>query len=68
MGLHALGTAGVLFTESYAGFQVAIPVGLLVSAFFAAGAHWWTRLSEPMHSPRRPGSDPDPSPSRWQTR
>jgi len=38
MGLHALGTAGVLFTESYAGFQVAIPVGLLVSAFFAAGS------------------------------
>jgi adenylate cyclase len=38
MGLHAMGTAGVLFTESYAGFQVAIPVGLLVSAFFAAGS------------------------------
>ncbi len=38
MGLHALGTTGVLFSESYAGFQVAIPVGLLVSAFFAAGS------------------------------
>ena len=32
------GTAGVLFSESRAGFQVAIPVGLLVSAFFAAGS------------------------------
>ena len=29
---------GVLFSESRAGFQVAIPVGLLVSAFFAAGS------------------------------
>jgi adenylate cyclase len=38
MGLHAFGTAGVLFSESRAGFQVAIPVGLLVSAFFAAGS------------------------------
>ncbi len=38
IGLHAFGTAGVLFSESRAGFQVAIPVGLLVSAFFAAGS------------------------------
>ena len=38
MGLHAFGTAGVLFSESRAGFQIAIPVGLLVSAFFAAGS------------------------------
>ncbi len=38
MGLHAFGTTGVLFSESRAGFQVAIPVGLLVSAFFAAGS------------------------------
>ena len=38
MGLHALGTTGVLFTHDYAGFQVAIPVGLLVSAVFAAGS------------------------------
>ena len=38
MALHAFGTAGVLFSESRAGFQVAIPVGLLVSAFFAAGS------------------------------
>ncbi|HWL33998.1 MAG TPA: adenylate/guanylate cyclase domain-containing protein [Gaiellaceae bacterium] len=38
MGLHAFGTAGVLFSESHAGFQIAIPVGLLVSAFFAVGS------------------------------
>jgi class 3 adenylate cyclase len=38
MGLHAFGTAGVLFSESRAGFQIAIPVGLLVSAFFAAAS------------------------------
>jgi adenylate cyclase len=40
MGLHAFGTTGVLFSESRAGFQVAIPVGLLVSAVFAAGSAW----------------------------
>ena len=38
LGLHAIGTAHVLFTEEFAGFQVAIPVGLLVSATFAAGS------------------------------
>ena len=38
MGLHAIGTAGVLFTEDHAGFKVAIPVGLLVSAVFAAAS------------------------------
>jgi class 3 adenylate cyclase len=38
LGLHAFGTVGVLFSESRAGFQIAIPVGLLVSAFFAAGS------------------------------
>src|SRR5262245_40067179 len=38
MGLHALGTQQVLFTREYSGFQVAIPVGLLVSAVFAAGS------------------------------
>ncbi|HET8953614.1 MAG TPA: adenylate/guanylate cyclase domain-containing protein [Solirubrobacteraceae bacterium] len=38
MGLHAFGTAGVLFSESRAGFQIAIPVGLLVSAAFAVGS------------------------------
>ena len=38
MGLHALGTPGVLFTSDHAGFKVAIPVGLLVSAAFAAAS------------------------------
>ena len=38
LGLHAIGTPGVLFQSTHAGFQVAIPVGLLVSAVFAAGS------------------------------
>ena len=38
MGLHALGTPGVLFSADHAGFKVAIPIGLLVSATFAAGS------------------------------
>jgi adenylate cyclase len=38
LGLHAIGTAGVLFTKEHAGFMVAIPVGLLVSALFAFGS------------------------------
>jgi len=38
MGLHALGTHEILFAQDLAGFQVAIPVGLLVSAVFAAGS------------------------------
>jgi class 3 adenylate cyclase len=38
MGLHAIGTHGVLFSKEYSGFQVAIPVGLLVSASFAAAS------------------------------
>ena len=37
LGLHVL-HAGVLFQSTHAGFQVAIPVGLLVSAVFAAGS------------------------------
>ena len=36
--LHALGTPSILFSEEHAGFQVAIPVGLLVSAIFAVGS------------------------------
>ena len=47
MGLHAFGTAGVLFSESRAGFQIAIPVGLLVSAFFAAGSAFVDVRPEP---------------------
>jgi adenylate cyclase len=38
MGLHALGTPGVLFTADHSGFKVAIPVGLLGSACFAAAS------------------------------
>ena len=38
MSLHALGTPGVLFSADHAGFKVAIPIGLLVSAAFAGGS------------------------------
>jgi adenylate cyclase len=36
--LHAIGTPTILFSQEHAGFQVAIPVGLLVGAVFAAGS------------------------------
>jgi class 3 adenylate cyclase len=36
--LHALGTPTILFADEHAGFQVAIPVGLLVSAIFAVAS------------------------------
>jgi adenylate cyclase len=36
--LHAIGTPNMLFSQEHAGFQVAIPVGLLLSAFFAVGS------------------------------
>ena len=38
LGLHALGTPGILFVGERSGFQVAIPVGLLVSAVFATAS------------------------------
>jgi adenylate cyclase len=38
LGLHALGTAGVLFTHEYAGFKVANPVGLVLAALFAVAS------------------------------
>jgi class 3 adenylate cyclase len=38
LGLHALGTPGVLFSHEHAGFQVAVPVGLLLSSAFAAAS------------------------------
>jgi adenylate cyclase len=38
LGLHAIGTPGVLFTGELSGFKVAIPVGLLVAAVFAVGS------------------------------
>ncbi len=34
LGLHAIGTPGILFTSELSGFKVAIPVGLLVAALF----------------------------------
>jgi class 3 adenylate cyclase len=36
--LHALGTVGVLFKRQYAGFKIAIPVGLLIAALFASAS------------------------------
>jgi len=38
LGLHALGTPGLLFKGTHAGFLVAIPIGLLVSAVFAGAS------------------------------
>jgi adenylate cyclase len=38
LGLHALGTTGVLFTSEHGGFMVAITIGLLVAAVFAFGS------------------------------
>ena len=38
MLLHAVGTHEILFTQQHAGFQVAISVGLVISAVFAAGS------------------------------
>ncbi len=36
--LHAIGTPTILFSEEHSGFQVAIPVGLLVGGVFALGS------------------------------
>lgn len=38
LGLHALGTAGVLFAHEYAGFKVANPVGLVLAGLFAVAS------------------------------
>jgi class 3 adenylate cyclase len=38
LGLHAFGTAGVLFDEPLAGFKVAIPVGCCVAALFGGAS------------------------------
>jgi adenylate cyclase len=38
LGLHALGTVGVLFTDEHAGFKIANPVGLLVASLFAVAS------------------------------
>ncbi|MBV9003645.1 MAG: hypothetical protein JO181_03235, partial [Solirubrobacterales bacterium] len=34
LGLHAIGTPGILFSNQLSGFMVAIPVGLLVASVF----------------------------------
>src|SRR5581483_3313614 len=47
MLLHAIGTHDVLFTHQHAGFQIAISVGLLVSAVFAGASAFidlWPKL------------------------
>ena len=36
--LHAIGTPSILFSQEHSGFQIAIPVGLLVGAVFAVGS------------------------------
>lgn len=38
LGLHAIGTPGILFSSELSGFKVAIPVGLLVAAVFGFGS------------------------------
>ncbi len=38
LGLHALGTPEILFSNDRPGFQVAIPVGLMVGSVFAAAS------------------------------
>jgi class 3 adenylate cyclase len=38
LGLHALGTTGILFSTEHSGFKVAIPVGLFVASAFAAAS------------------------------
>jgi class 3 adenylate cyclase len=35
LGLHGLGTPGILFTAEHAGFKVAVPIGMLVASGFA---------------------------------
>jgi class 3 adenylate cyclase len=35
LALHALGTPGILFSSEYSGFDVAIPVGLMIAGGFA---------------------------------
>jgi class 3 adenylate cyclase len=38
LGLHGLGTPGILFNGEHAGFKVAVPVGLLVASGFAVAS------------------------------
>ena len=45
--LHAIGTPTILFSKEHAGFQVAIPIGLLLSAVFALGSAFVDVLTGP---------------------
>jgi class 3 adenylate cyclase len=38
LGLHAIGTQGILFAQDLAGFKVAIPVGLIIAAGLAVAS------------------------------
>jgi adenylate cyclase len=38
LGLHALGTSGVLWTQEHAGFKIANPVGLVLASLFAVAS------------------------------
>ncbi len=38
LGLHGLGTPGILFTAEHAGFKVAVPIGMLVASAFAVAS------------------------------
>jgi adenylate cyclase len=49
LGLHAIGTQGVLFDESLSGFKVAIPVGCFVAAGFGGASAFVDR--KPSHAP-----------------
>ncbi len=49
LGLHAIGTPGILFSNQLSGFMVAIPIGLLVASVFgfcSAFVDWRPRFAE----------------------
>ena len=60
--LHALGTPTILFSKEHAGFQVAIPVGLLVGAVFAAGSAFVDHPSRDRRGAHAPADAPASSP------
>src|ERR687885_607389 len=54
LGLHAIGTPGILFERDLAGFKAAIPFGLLIAAVFAfASAFVAVRPDLPLRVVRR---------------
>jgi adenylate cyclase len=55
LGLHALGTPGILFSSELSGFKVAIPVGLLLAAVFALASAFvdWNPACAPVVMRRR---------------